>query len=57
MAGDWREAIRQYDADVASGVIVFGKDEDGKFACTYPGHDEGERQIAQWLADHICLDM
>lgn len=50
MAEDWREAIAQYEADKAAGIIVFGP---GEFAYDYPGHAESEAAIKAWLETRI----
>lgn len=54
MSDDWRAAIAQYDADVASGVIAFGN---GEFASEFPGRTEQDAQISEWLGNHIPTDI
>jgi hypothetical protein len=54
MSDDWRAAIAEYDANVASGVIAFGN---GEFASEFPGRAEQDQQISTWLESHIPTDI
>lgn len=46
---DWREAIRQYDLDVADGTIQFGV---RGFADEFPGKDVADKSIAELVREH-----
>lgn len=48
--GDWRNAIKQYDAKVASGPFKFGK---GPFVKDYPSLGRQNTQLAAFVRQHV----
>ena len=50
MDTSWKDAIKQYDADVASGAIAFGPN---GYADSYPGEAQSDASLGAFYASKL----